>query len=238
MSVVSRQKQSLARARRDLYRNRILEAAERVFARNGYQRTRMQDIAAEAGISLGTLYSNCRGKEEIFAAIHETRGQELLEHAAQAATGALTPLQALIRGVRAYVEYLVQRPHYLRMHLNEGQPWALSPTFISKAQRAQWERGVQLSVSVFAAGIADGTIVDDEPERLARLMIAAHQVYLVGWVQGGMKEAPDELIEAMQTHVMRAFVRPGVSWPDDAGEPLVVRGEARSGAEETVAGVS
>src|SRR5512147_1607985 len=42
---------------RGAYRNAILEAAERVFARSGFYTTRMADIAREAGVGVGTLYN-------------------------------------------------------------------------------------------------------------------------------------------------------------------------------------
>lgn len=43
----------------------ILEAAGRVFVRGGFERTTMQEIAAEASVSTGTLYSYFSGKEEL-----------------------------------------------------------------------------------------------------------------------------------------------------------------------------
>lgn len=190
-----------------MYRELILPAAERVFAERGYEGTRMQHIAAEAGLALGTVYRATEGKAEIFAAIHRLRGDELLTRAAAAAQGATSTLDALLRGVKAYVEFLVEHPHYLRIHLTEGQPWALSPRFSSAEQQRQWSEGLALSVAVFRAGIAEGVLVDDEPERLARLMIAAHQVLLVDWVESGMTAPPPVLIERMQAHVRRAFVR-------------------------------
>jgi hypothetical protein len=60
---------------------------------------------------------------------------------------------------------------------------------------------------VFRAGIAEGSIVDEDPERLARLMIAAHQVYLVEWVEAGMRRPAPELIAAMQEHLRRSFLK-------------------------------
>lgn len=44
----------------------ILEAAYRVFARDGYERTSVDDIAAEAGVAKPTIYNHFGGKEELF----------------------------------------------------------------------------------------------------------------------------------------------------------------------------
>lgn len=48
---------------------RLLEAAKVVFARDGYSRARMQDIATEAGVSTGAIYNRFRGKAELFATL-------------------------------------------------------------------------------------------------------------------------------------------------------------------------
>jgi AcrR family transcriptional regulator len=44
----------------------VVAAATRVFARLGYKRTRMADVAREAGLSPGALYTYVEGKEALF----------------------------------------------------------------------------------------------------------------------------------------------------------------------------
>jgi AcrR family transcriptional regulator len=195
------------RVRRDAHRRHVLDAAERVFAARGYEGARMQDVAAEAGLALATVYGVIDGKEELWAQIHDERGRALLDLATAATAGAGSALEALLRGVRAYVEFLVEHPDYLRLQLQESQPWAVRPRFTSAAQTRQWREGLALTVEVFRAAIAEGTVVDEDPALLARLMIAAHQVFLGEWVDSGMKEPREALIARMQRHVRRAFRR-------------------------------
>lgn len=52
-------------------REQIIEAATKVFARDGLQKGRIDDIAQEAGIGKGTVYEYFRSKEELFEAIVE-----------------------------------------------------------------------------------------------------------------------------------------------------------------------
>ncbi|MHB8507960.1 MAG: TetR/AcrR family transcriptional regulator [Candidatus Dormibacteria bacterium] len=49
-------------------RDRLLEAAARVIVRDGYQGARLADVAREAGLTTGAVYSNFRNKEELFIA--------------------------------------------------------------------------------------------------------------------------------------------------------------------------
>lgn len=50
-------------------RERLLSAAERVFARHGYDGASIDLISAEAGYSKGAIYSNFESKEAIFLAL-------------------------------------------------------------------------------------------------------------------------------------------------------------------------
>jgi AcrR family transcriptional regulator len=52
-------------------RERIIQAASRVFARDGLERGRIDDIAREAGVGKGTVYEYFRSKENLFDAIVE-----------------------------------------------------------------------------------------------------------------------------------------------------------------------
>jgi AcrR family transcriptional regulator len=200
-------KQAVKRARADLHRQHLVDAAERVFAAQGYERTRMQDVAAEAGLALATVYSVVPGKEELYAEVHATRGRGLLQAAMAGTVGASSAFDALLAGVRAYAEYLLAHPDYLRLHLLESQPWALAPRFTTTEQSTLWREGLELTIEVFRAAIAEGSVVDENPALMARLMIAAHQVFLGEWVDQGMKEPPESLISRMQSHIERAFAK-------------------------------
>ena len=50
-------------------RNRILDAAERVFSRRGATRPSLEDIAAAAGVTRGAIYWHFRNKADLFAAM-------------------------------------------------------------------------------------------------------------------------------------------------------------------------
>ena len=50
-------------------REELVAAAARVFARRGYHRATVDEIASEAGYSTGAVYSNFDGKEALFLAI-------------------------------------------------------------------------------------------------------------------------------------------------------------------------
>lgn len=66
-----------------LRRTRILDAAERRFARSGFQRTTVNDVAAEAGMSPGNLYRYFDSKDAIVGALVERCRAEVAADFAQ-----------------------------------------------------------------------------------------------------------------------------------------------------------
>jgi AcrR family transcriptional regulator len=62
----------------DALRRRLLAAAARVFARQGYEGTKISDIVREAGLSTGAIYGRFRSKSDLLRAA-------ILERAAHAA---------------------------------------------------------------------------------------------------------------------------------------------------------
>lgn len=52
-------------------RRELMEAARRIFARDGFEMARLEDIAATAGKTRGAFYANFRDKEDVFFALFE-----------------------------------------------------------------------------------------------------------------------------------------------------------------------
>jgi AcrR family transcriptional regulator len=196
------------RARDDVYRQHILDAAERVFAERGYDVCKVQDIAGLAGLSMGTIYSIFPGKTELYAALLEARGQELLRLARELAARDLPPRDALLGLIDVYVGYFVEHPDFLRTHLRSGVSWALGPVLPGATQVGYWQEIHTLQAGVFRRGVKDGSFVDEDPDFLAKTFSVMDQVLLADWVSHGMREPRDTLVRRLRDLVERAFVRP------------------------------
>ena len=60
-------------------RDRLIRAGLAVFAQRGYEQTRMTDVAAEAGVSVGVLYQRFKDKRAFFEVIVDTLAERLEE---------------------------------------------------------------------------------------------------------------------------------------------------------------
>jgi AcrR family transcriptional regulator len=67
----------VAQARSKATRERLLAAAEKVFAGKGYDGAKLVDIAAEAGVSVGAVYFRFEDKDALFQGVAETFAAEV-----------------------------------------------------------------------------------------------------------------------------------------------------------------
>jgi len=192
-------------ARNELYRQHILDAAEIVFAERGFDNAKLQDISRLAEVSMGTIYALFPGKEELFRAILDTRGRELLQVARAGARSDDDPRVALDRLIEAYVDYFIGHPNFLRMHLRLGTSWVLGPAMGSPGQVQLWAEIHTLQADLMRRGIAAGAFVDEDPAFLAKIFSALDQVMLADWVADGMKADRSELIERLRKLVGRVI---------------------------------
>ncbi len=166
----------------------------------------MEDLAEEAGISLGTLYSVYRGKAEIVDALHESRLREIHAASVAAERARSEPLEALLAGSHAYLRYFMERPDYLRLYLHEGFSWGVRNSMDRESRRAAvWEDGVAQFAAIFERGIAEGIFEPGRPDRLARVMLAMQQVLLADWFEEGMTASPEELMNEVEALLRRTF---------------------------------
>ena len=92
-------------------RERLLSAAEVVFGQHGYEKTRIADIVAEAGISHGLFYRHFADKDAVLNAVL-TRLNDRLRHSSGRTSGddlvpTLEQLQA--RNILFFKEYAEHR---------------------------------------------------------------------------------------------------------------------------------
>jgi AcrR family transcriptional regulator len=103
---------SLRDEQKALTRQRLIDAAEAVFARNGYHGASVEEVAREAGATTGALYSNFAGKEDLFLALFEERiATDVGSYSEAVGEGSTLVDQARAAGDR-WMQILRERPDY------------------------------------------------------------------------------------------------------------------------------
>jgi len=168
------------RRRKDARPQEILEAALTVFAEKGFAAARMDDIAARAGVTKGTIYLYFNGKEALFKALlQETAEAKLGEFLALASAhqGPIAPFLAqLLRSIGAFL-VTTDRVVLPKIVITEAGNFPELARFHHDIVIA---RVLAFIASLIAKGQAQGEFRAVAPEHAARLFVAPI-LFLVIW---------------------------------------------------------
>jgi len=87
-------------------RTQIRKAALRVFARKGYRNTVVEDVAREAGVSKGTIYTYFDRKEELLGAVFRGLMDEMEGRESAILRSDRAPLEKIRRLLHAFIDVL------------------------------------------------------------------------------------------------------------------------------------
>ena len=205
-------KSRLEIARERMYRDLVFESAEHVIAAKGLEDATMQEIAAEAGISLRTLYATFSSKEALFAEVEHVRGEEFVAQIKAGIDAAEGPLERLAGGVRGYVEFLLAHPSFLQIHLREGRAWGLEPT---NGAAEGWRSGVGRFVEILRDGMEQGVFYRGDPELMAMMGAALMQVHLARIARGTPLDA-DGIASEIVVQLRRLYCPPEAATESEA----------------------
>jgi len=158
------QRRARERARRQ---QEILEAAREVFFEKGIHRATMDDVAAQAEISKGTVYLYFQSKESILAHLL-LEGLSILLSQLEAAYAPQEPLSAekhLRQLVEAYWQFSHTYPDYFRllMALDRGRFRERVAAEMYQQILTESTRGLELAAKAIRQGTEEGVFTADDP---------------------------------------------------------------------------
>ena len=103
--------------KRAVTREQILEAAARTFPLRGYNAASVDEIAAEAGLSTGAVYSNFESKAELFLALYERHVQSHVERLEQLASGGTTLEEQIAGAGDQWLDFVRRDTDWLRLDI-------------------------------------------------------------------------------------------------------------------------
>ena len=107
------------RERSDETRERLIEAARRLFVEKSYAETATPEIVAAAGLTRGALYHHFADKQALFRAVVEREAAEVAAEIERNAGLELPPVEALIAGGEAFLAAMAA-PGRTRLLLLDG----------------------------------------------------------------------------------------------------------------------
>lgn len=154
----------------------ILEAAEGVFARQGYGETSLRDLMAEAGVSTTAFYARFPSKEAVLVAIVERLLGALAEDAAVALAQAPSFDEGFDVGVDVLVKALRPRKVATKLALTEA---VASPDAAAALRDAYGRLAELLKAGITGLAKKGGDEVD--ADSVAWALVGAMHVQLMRW---------------------------------------------------------
>jgi TetR/AcrR family fatty acid metabolism transcriptional regulator len=170
----------MARKRSDDKRQRILQAAAKVFARKGYHGARVSEIARRADVADGTIYLYFRNKEDILVSLFD---EVMIEHLRQGReelkqiSGAPEKLRAIARRHLGLLGGNRDLAVVYQVELRQ------STKFMERFTASWLHDYFALLTEVVEEGQAEGSLRDDLPRKLVtKSFFGALDEMVTSWI--------------------------------------------------------
>jgi AcrR family transcriptional regulator len=180
----------------------LIAAALRLFERRGFDRTTMEEIAAELGLSVGAIYRYVERKEDILLlTLAHTLWQFQVEVAA-ATEGVQEPAERLARAIDVYYRTIARDTRSTLLAYRES--------YVLEGERRQLVKDMELETNrifeaILADGVARGTFAPcDVPLTAYTIVMLGHMWALKRWYLGRALSL-DEYIERQRALVLAAL---------------------------------
>jgi TetR/AcrR family transcriptional regulator, fatty acid metabolism regulator protein len=175
-------------------RRQILDAAVRVFARQGFNGCRVSDIADEAGVAYGLVYHYFRSKDEVLDTLFLERWNILLDAIRELDGQDLAPREKLGAIVSFIVDSYRHDPDLMKVIIVEVTRAANS---FGQTHLAKIREAYQLIGDIVASAQAEGVFRDSvTPEFAALAFYGAIEQVLTGWIFDLLPAGEDEYEQA------------------------------------------
>ena len=183
-------------------RRSILDAAVRVFARQGFHTCRVGDIAEEAGVAHGLLYHYFASKDEVLDTLFLERWELLLDVIGEVDRQDIPAREKLHAIASFIVDSYRHDPELMKVIIVEVTRAANSfgRTHLDKIREAY-----ELIAGIVERAQADGTFrATVTPQFAAMAFYGAIEQVLTGWIFGTLEEG-DEAYERAKDYVVETI---------------------------------
>lgn len=161
-------------------RRQILDAAIRVFARQGFHSTRVADIADEAGVAYGLVYHYFKSKDEVLNELFSERWSLLLAAIEEADRADLAPRAKLEAVAGFIVDSYRHDPELMKVIIVEVTRAANS---FGRTHLTEIRRAYDSIARIVAAGQESGDFRRDiDPNFASMSFYGAVEQLLSGWI--------------------------------------------------------
>jgi TetR/AcrR family fatty acid metabolism transcriptional regulator len=176
-------------------KDRIMDAALRIFAEKGFQNATITEISKEAGVSEATIYEYFGTKEDLLFAIPEKISNETFEKS----TKVIPYIKGVEGKIRAillfYVQLYQSNPHYSALVLLQLMS---NKRFRQTPAHAAIRRSSHGLLDCIKEGIEDGTFKkDSNPYLIRSMLMGAIEHLFIHWHMQGMPKRKTSIADML-----------------------------------------
>jgi TetR/AcrR family fatty acid metabolism transcriptional regulator len=161
-------------------RERILDAAVRVFAQEGFYNAKVSQIAQEAGVADGTIYLYFKSKDDLLISLFEDRMERINANLRDALGQGKSAREKLRNVVRLHLELISQNRHMAEVICVELRQ---SSKFIREYANPKFAEFLRIIAGAVAEGQKSGELRSDvEPWLVARALFGALDEISLAWL--------------------------------------------------------
>ena len=176
-------------------KDRIMEAALRIFAEKTFQEATISEISKESGVSEATIYEYFGTKEDLLFAIPEKITNDTLAES-QLVLPFMKDVEGRMRTILlSYIQLYQNNPHYSALVLLQLMS---NKRFRQTAAHELIRRSAHGLMDCIRDGIADGTFRKDADAYLIRSMLMGTIEHLfIHWHMQGMPQREKSIIDML-----------------------------------------
>jgi TetR/AcrR family transcriptional regulator, fatty acid metabolism regulator protein len=178
----------------------ILDAAVRVFARQGFHTCRVSDIADEAGVAYGLVYHYFQSKDEVLDTLFLERWQVMLGTIREIDGGTLDVREKLGAIASFIIDSYRHDPELMKVIIVEVTRAANS---FGRTHLAEIREAYALLAGIVRKGQADGSLRAEPPAEFTALAFyGLLEQVLTGWIFGLLEEGEEAYEDAKRSIVV------------------------------------
>ena len=183
--------------------NAVLSASSALFARKGFERATIRDVAQATGISLAGLYYYFKSKEELLFLIQFRAFDTICEKLKEIIQNETDPQTCLYSMIEMHFEYFIRNMNDLKICSREIE--SLKGEFYKTVAEKRKEY-FELAQSIFEK-ISDKSGDSSADSRLAALYLFGTLNWIYQWYKPGRYPEAKELASQLSSIYLRGFSR-------------------------------
>ncbi len=165
------------------YRQKILEAAIKVFAEKGYNNTTISDVALAAKVGIGTLYNYFKNKDDLLTSCMDKTMEDEIQKIRALSEKETDPMDKLHAFFVNHASLIKTKPYvarFLVVELRQSESfYARNPSFNPLSYYLNYAK------EIFSEAAKSGRIKNVDVEALAYLVVGAMDMVMTQWLVSG-----------------------------------------------------